>query len=273
MQFRTLLDWLLMNDHPRDLGSLAWAQRTRGRVTAEERAWLQRAVVEGAAGAAAHTDDRVAERLRRVDLAKVRVPDSTLVAEAIEHVTAVSPDSLVNHCYRTFFWGALLAQADGVGDYDAEELFLAAMLHDLGCVKPYRCADSTVCCFAVEGAEAALGFLETRGFALTRARSVAEAIVLHTNTFGVDPRYGSVAVYLHAGAACDVVGARGPELPPSEVAELLRRYPGLDFRQLFSRFLQEEVTLRPDSRMGVVTHAMAMAEAERGDIYPWANQE
>jgi hypothetical protein len=38
---------------------------------------------------------------------------------------------LAAHCYRTYLFGAALGTRDGL-DWDAELLFVAAMLHDLG---------------------------------------------------------------------------------------------------------------------------------------------
>lgn len=46
-------------------------------------------------------------------------------------VAAVSPTFLCHHCMRTFLFGNLLGQRDGLR-CDRELLYLGAVMHDLG---------------------------------------------------------------------------------------------------------------------------------------------
>jgi hypothetical protein len=65
----------------------------------------------------------------RIDLGSVVVPDSGLAKEAAELCIASSSESLANHCFRTFYWGSLLARADGL-QFDPELFWVASLLHD-----------------------------------------------------------------------------------------------------------------------------------------------
>src|SRR3954451_10055862 len=50
---------------------------------------------------------------------------------AREVVGRFSSLAMVNHCLRSYLWSAALGRLTDV-DYDAELLYVAAMLHDLG---------------------------------------------------------------------------------------------------------------------------------------------
>ena len=104
-----------------------------------------------------------------MDLDAVRVPDSALAKAAESYVSALSSGSLVNHLYRTYYWGTLLAQADKVRIKDEELFYVAALLHDLGLTKQHRCTDSNVVDFSVDGGFARSARLST--FARSSERS------------------------------------------------------------------------------------------------------
>ena len=252
-----------------DIGTLAWARRTGGRVDAAEREAIQKATVNALAAAAAKADRDVRDVLRPVDLDAVTVPDTATVLEAVEYVESVSPRFLVDHCYRTFFWGQLLAQADGVTLDDTEALFLASILHDLGCVEAHNHRTPGVHCFAVEGGLAAETFLAGKGVGHARVASISEAIVLHVNGWGVDGRFDTTARYLDAGAACDVTGRRSATIPAADARRVLDRHPGGGFGERFLDFLQKETADRPDSRMAIIFQSAAAAGVPVTKVFPW----
>jgi hypothetical protein len=57
-------------------------------------------------------------------------PDTSTALEAASLLRAQAPSVLAAHCYRTYLFGAALGTRDGL-DWDAELLFISAMLHDL----------------------------------------------------------------------------------------------------------------------------------------------
>ena len=108
------------------VGSLAWAQRTRGRLGTGDRVrLLAQALLARARGLLP------GRRRASIDVGALRVPDSALATAAADHLAAVAEPWLVNHCWRTYAWGWLLAAAERRA-FDEETLFVAALLHDLG---------------------------------------------------------------------------------------------------------------------------------------------
>ena len=65
------------------------------------------------------------------------LPDDTApVRGAREAALRYSSPSLFNHCARSYLWAASLGRSEGL-DFDAELLYVAALLHDLGLVEAF----------------------------------------------------------------------------------------------------------------------------------------
>jgi HD superfamily phosphodiesterase len=101
-------------------------------------------------------------------------PDSRLAREATDLVQSCSPDFLVNHCFRSHAWAVALAERDGVR-FDAELLYVAAVLHDLGLIAQF----DTGRCFEADSAAAAVELATEHGWPEARQEVLAEAIRLH----------------------------------------------------------------------------------------------
>lgn len=251
------------------VGTLAWARRTGGRLSAQERQDMQRQIVESRAQAVAQQNERVRDVMRHLDLDAIPIPDSALAKKAEQYAAELSPETLLNHCYRTYLWGSLLAQCDKTKLDDPELLYVASLLHDLGVTDCHFGQDQRAHCFAVEGGFAAEAFLLEKGLDRDKAERVAEAIILHINP-SVGAEHGPIARYLSAGALCDMLAYRTSDIPVATARRVLTRYPGLDIVPQFSQFVLREVALRPHSR------AAATMEAMGGDIpvlYHWAEVE
>lgn len=264
MTLETTLDMTLER-----IGTLDWARQTGGRLDAAARDAIQRANVAHQAAMLAAADRGFGDAMRRMDLDAIAVPDSRLAKDAEAYVASVSPQSLTDHCHRTFLWGALLAQADETPIDDVEVFYLASLLHDLGCVEAHNHKLPDVHCFAVEGALSAETYLTDNGVEPARVAVAAEAIALHVNTWGIDAGHGPVAVYLRAGAASDVAGERAREIPAAVSREVLRRHPGGDFATMIGGFLQKETGARPDSRMAVMIGQMMARQGRPPNLFPW----
>lgn len=182
----------------------------------------------------------------RLDASALRAPDSAFAQRVEEHATALSAPWLLHHCWRTYAWGALLAQARGLRP-DAELFFSACMLHDLGLTPAHDGHDPQCQCFAVEGARAAHAFALQHGWDQERSDRLAEAISLHLNV-RVGLRHGSEAHLLQAGAAMDVIGARAGELSRDTRRQVEALYPRLEFASAMARTLQSQAQRRPRSR-------------------------
>ena len=183
----------------------------------------------------------------RIDLDRIRIPDSRAARDAFERCAETSEPFLVNHCVRTYLWGALLAANDTL-QYDEELFYVASLLHDLGLTD--TCRRNGKCnCFAAEGAQAALQFAQERQWPEPRQRALANAIHLHLNT-RVSKKEGIEAHLLHAGASLDVIGARYDEVDVQNRSEVLDRYPRAGFKIRMIELMKNEAKMRPGSRAG-----------------------
>lgn len=229
-------------------------QRTGGKLSqADRRALMRQAVhlqwsrLEGRIARA------LGKRQAGITEESFHIPDSALALRAAEVCALISPTWLQHHCTRTYVWGSLLALRREVS-YDAELLYVAAMLHDLGLTPPYWGKDATAHCFAVEGARAAKTFALEAHWDEQRQEALAEAISLHLNV-EVDVEQGVEAHLLHAGAAYDVIGAAFQSIAPATRLMVVERYPRLSFKHEMEVCLQQQVALRPDSRVAMLYDA------------------
>jgi hypothetical protein len=167
-------------------------------------------------------------------IADIKVPDSSIARQAEEFARSVSSDVLFNHVMRCYWFGELFAQQEGK-KVDSEMMFLSSVLHDLGLTSHAPGLHR----FEVEGATAARTFLVEQGVSRDRAQQVWDNIALHT--WDVNPFRGDTSRLMQLGLAYDVSGVPGAELDPSDVAEVVRRYPRLNFKRSFNDLLNREL--------------------------------
>ncbi|GIH08059.1 hypothetical protein Rhe02_61260 [Rhizocola hellebori] len=171
-------------------------------------------------------------------------PDTALAQAANAFVLGCSPLPLVNHCRRTYLFGAaLLNQAHK--SFDTEAFYLASILHDLGLTETW---EDGVTPFEKRGAAVAAEQLAQWGAAPELTSLVKEAIALHLKaSTAEDPRPEVVGVSI--GASVDVLGLRLDELPKHFVEQALEQYPRLGFKQLLSELIDRQTDLKPGSRI------------------------
>lgn len=189
-------------------------------------------------------------------------PASPAVLAASAFCASVSEPWLVNHCARTYLWGAMLGQRDGL-TFEPELLAVSCMLHDLGLAKSVR-ARRNEACFAIAGAEEAAVFASKElGWTDARCHQLAEAIALHLNLI-VTKEQGVEAHLLHEGAGFDVVAARVRHVPEPLRIQVLSAHPRLQQNAELAEVCAEEARLHPTSRVGVsFLHLGARGRIER----------
>ncbi|MFN7925239.1 MAG: HD domain-containing protein [Bryobacteraceae bacterium] len=158
-------------------------------------------------------------------LADLTIPDSQIVRRATALTSEVSPPFLLNHCLRTYLFGAAIGMRDGLR-FDRELLYLAAIFHDLGFTERFRGPDA----FELEGARAARSFLLEHGFAPPHADLVHEAIALHTSIGVAAEREPEIAL-VQAGSGFDVVGLRFEDISRASVHEIVTAHPRLHMKR------------------------------------------
>jgi HD domain len=212
------------------VGTLRWTQRTGGRLSRrDELALAAQLVREGAA-----LLPKIVRRRIDRDPRGVPVPDSAAARDA-EAVCAALPGGLAGHSHRTYLYGMLFADADGLRP-DAEVLYIASLLHDAGV--PAAHDDR---CFTVLSAERALEWDDPR------APRAAEAITLHLNP-RVPPRQSVEGHLVRAGAGLDTIRMRAWELSRATRRAVTDLHPREGFPQAFGAMMRDHVGRAPRTR-------------------------
>jgi len=230
------------------IGTLAWAEPRRGRLSFGEKLRLvgQGIKVTLGGGRGPRPAQLTAGEAALVD--EVTAPTSALARWAETTCREVSSPWLVNHCVRTYAWGALLARRDGVR-CDRELLWLGALLHDLGVTDAHRAPAGT--CFAFHGAVTARALMVEHGVEAAQATRVAEAICQHVNVLA-NPGAEPEARYLQAGAAFDTVGMRLRDVTRDDVGRVDREHPRLDQKAALVATMRERARIEPGTRMALL---------------------
>lgn len=129
------------------------------------------------------------------------LPDSPVAQHAVEYIRSSESEPVANHSLRSYLFATLLAEHEGLTagtDFNADLLFHACVLHDLG-TSPSAPGQQR---FEVEGADMAAEFLTGHGYGARDTDSVWEAIALHT-TSGIAERRGVLSYLTRNGVAAD----------------------------------------------------------------------
>ena len=181
-------------------------------------------------------------------IAGIRIPDSQLAREATELVRDTETGLLFHHSRRVFLFGALTGDRKGLR-YDAELLYIGAMFHDMGLMKPYSSAHQR---FEVDGANAARDFLRQHGIAEASIDLVWDAIALHT-TPGIPQHKKPEVALVTAGVEMDVLGMGFPNVSDAHRADVVAAHPrGNQFKQDIVEAFYQGIKHKPDTTFGNV---------------------
>ena len=226
------------------IGTLTWGAHTAGRMgTADRIAMTVQAVRVILAARLARRDGRPTLDVNA--LRDVTIPASAMARRAEALCIQHSTPWLVQHCIRSYYWGALLALRDDVR-YDSELFYVASLLHDLGLTAAAAPAPGN--CFAISGAEAAFDALRDAEWPADRSRRVAEAIAMHLNAH-VGVADGVEAYLLRAGSGLDVAGMRHRELGEELRRAVVDRHPRHDFTAQMTRTVRQQAERCPRTRI------------------------
>ena len=190
----------------------------------------------------------------------LKVPDSSLAREAEELLRTASPAFLTNHSFRSHAWAVALAERDRVR-FDAEVLYVGALLHDIGLLAQY----DTGRCFEEDGARVAAELAAGQGWPPDRQQAVAEAIRLHT-ALEISLDYGPEAYLLWHATGVDVTGHRYSDVDADTIAAIVSAYPRLDFARGFTELIADQAARKSDCW---VNRAIAGGLAERVAAAPF----
>jgi len=162
-------------------------------------------------------------------LAGVSVPDTPVIARAIEYAREHSEAYLFNHAMRSWLFAVTLAELNQ-SVYDAEVLAVTTILHDLGLTKAF---DGPLR-FEVEGANAARAFARKEGIDDRRGQLIWDGVALNSTPSIAFHKEAEVALST-AGIALDWGGWGSDKLTEAQMTAIVDAFPRLEMKQRFTR--------------------------------------
>lgn len=171
----------------------------------------------------------------------VSVPDTSLIAEAIDYAQRLSEPYLFNHSMRSWLFAVTIAQAKAL-ECDDEVVALGAILHDIGLTDGVH-GDNR---FEVNGANAARSFIRERGLSDRRAQLVWDLVALNSTASIALHKEPEVALGT-MGIGLDYGGFGFETIPPAEMAAILDAFPRLKMKRNFAQTCRHLVETRPET--------------------------
>lgn len=189
-------------------------------------------------------------------LADVPHPQTAVAGAALEVVTAYSSPAVLHHCRRSYVWAAAYAVEHGIA-FDAELLWVSAMLHDIGLTPAF---DNHAVPFEQAGGHVAWVFGAGAGWPVHRRKRAAEVIVRHMWD-SVDVEGDPEGYLLEIATGLDISG-RNPQWWPADLrVEVVADFPRLGLGPEFTACFAAEAARKPES-----SAARAMAGGIGGRI-------
>ena len=185
-----------------------------------------------------------------MDIAGVALPTSEAALAAAEVARQYCSPSLANHCTRSFVWAASYGATHGI-PFDAELLYVAAMLHDLGLVAEF---DSHTIAFEEAGGHVAWVFGAGLGWPVERRRRVSDVIVRHMWS-EVDADVDPEGHLLGIATSLDISGSQADDWAATFRAEVVQLLPRLGLADEFLRCFEDQADRKPDSSAAAAVRA------------------
>jgi hypothetical protein len=168
-------------------------------------------------------------------------PQTPAATAALSVARRYYSPALLNHCVRSYLWGAAYASARDI-DFDDELYYVSALLHDIGLTDPF---DSHRLPFEEAGGDLAWVFGVAAGWPADRAARATEIIVLHMRDH-VPSTADPESHLLQVATNWDVAGRRPEEFPAATRADVLARYPRQGFGSEFLACFEDQARRKPD---------------------------
>ncbi|MFI7000374.1 phosphohydrolase [Nocardia sp. NPDC050175] len=180
-----------------------------------------------------------------LDDVEMRIPDTALAKEAEWEARQKLSPWVLEHSYRVYYFGKVLAKLDRV-PIDEELHFTTAILHDIEFEHPVPGK-----CFAVRGAQDAETFLTGLNVPRDKVVKVRNGISGHI-TFGVEKDLSDLAGIVSAGCETDLGGTRIEEMNRQWVDTVVAQHPRLDFKRRVIEAVRIESENVPEGRTAVM---------------------
>lgn len=174
-------------------------------------------------------------------LAGISVPDTPLVAQAIDYARRESEPYLFHHVMRSWLFAARIGQLKKI-EHDAEIVALGTILHDITLNERFNGPRR----FEVEGADIARNFARQGGVDERRAQLIWDSVALNS-TPSIGLYKESEVALCTTGICLDVVGMDYDLIPPPEMAAILRAFPRLGIKRRIARCFCHIAETRPET--------------------------
>jgi hypothetical protein len=178
----------------------------------------------------------------QVNLDDVPHPDNSTASAALDVAATYCSPALLNHCLRSYIWAASYGVTYGIA-FDAELLYVSAMLHDIGLVKEF---DSHTVPFEEAGGHVAWVFGAGAGWPVERRARAAEVIVRHMWD-KVDVNGDPEGHLLGIGTGLEISGRDADKWPAAFRSEVVGRIPRLTLGEEFLRCFEDQARRKPAS--------------------------
>jgi hypothetical protein len=174
-------------------------------------------------------------------VAGISVPNTPIIAEALDYAQRLSEPYLFNHAVRSWLFAISIARAKNI-DYDSDVVAIGTILHDIGLTNsvtgPKR--------FEVNGADAARAFVVERGLSDRRAQLIWDLVALNSTTSIALYKEPEVAVGT-MGIGLDWGGFGIGAIPTSEMADIVNAFPRLKMKEKFAQACCHVIQKRPET--------------------------
>jgi hypothetical protein len=174
-------------------------------------------------------------------LCGVTVPDTPLVARAMEQARTISEPYLFNHAVRSWLFGVQIANQNGTR-YDEEVVAVSSLLHDVGLTKAHAGERR----FEVEGADVARTLARELGVGDRRAQLVWYCVALNA-TLSISPYAEPEVGICTVGAGIDYAGFLSEQIPKGTMASILAGFPRLQMKRELKNCLCSIARERPQT--------------------------
>jgi HD domain len=174
-------------------------------------------------------------------------PDTAACRGALEVASAYCSPALLNHSIRSYVWAAAYATAQDIA-FDAELLYVAALLHDIGLVTAF---DAHALPFEEAGGHVAWVFAAGAGWPAERRQRAADVIGKHMWA-EVDVSEDPEGFLLERSTGVDISGRNCDDFTDKFCEAVLARYPRLDLAGEFVACLQDQAIRKPHSAAAAI---------------------
>ena len=181
-----------------------------------------------------------------MQLSDVAIPSTVVAGRSLDVVRRFASPSLVNHSQRSYLWAASYGIAHSIG-FDAELLYVSAMLHDIGLAEAF---DNHSVPFEYAGGNVAWVFGAGAGWSDERCTRASEVIVRHMWK-SVDPIADPEGFLLEIATSLDITGKNPQWWSANLRAEVVECYPRLALRDEFTACFRAEAARKPQSSAAV----------------------